>query len=63
MRITTRIVVTIEKRPGDAVTLDRSVISAHGDNPSFERVEVVNAIDAAASQFKEVNSLAGTRPL
>lgn len=63
MKITTRIIVTVERSNGSAATLDRIVSATTGDNPSFERTETAAALKHATDQFIETNSLAGTRPL
>lgn len=63
MKIRTTIITTIERKDGSGVTLDRTVVSEHGDNPSFERSEAAGALRVAMGQFIDSNALGGTRPL
>lgn len=63
MKISIRIVTTVERPDGTAMSLDRTVISDVGDNPHFERSETAAALREATREFIIANVLSGTRPL
>ena len=61
MKITTKITVTIERPDGSASEISQTRRSDAGDNPGFERVEVLKAVDASVQTFTDRHSLENSK--
>jgi hypothetical protein len=57
MKIRTQISITVEKADGTVVVLERAQESTGGDNPRFDRIEVVKALENANEEFLRANHL------
>lgn len=63
MKITTTLIVHVEREDGTAATRSRVAIRRAGDNPRFEKHEVQQGILNAVEAFEELNNLGGTEIL
>lgn len=57
MKIRTQFSITVEKADGTVVVLERATDRTVGDNPRYERMEVVKSLEEANEAFLKANHL------